>query len=850
MKLTSYKLFLFLGFLVSNFNLFAQSISGFVYDESNNPIPFAKVYFKDRGNSGGSANDQSGAITDFEGKYFLGCTMGVQTLVFTCIGFENIEVQITVDKREPTVRNVYLKQVFQEVEGVSVSAKKKNIGWMIVKNVIDHKKEMIRQMDSYSCDIYIKGVETFDKKKKPEKTTEEENKPVDIFQEEEDKIKEKIKAEARLNMIEINLEKHYQYPKDIKEIRTGYEKIGNPDQIYYQSTVGGEFNFYKSLVNKEDLHLGPIVSPLHPSGILSYKYKLTEIQTEGEDSIYVVKISSRSVGNSTISGFLYIKKHDWVLTKVDLAMRKGNLKIYDDFRIIQEFVQADSLWLLDKQTFEYKTKYGKESVMGTTTVDYSNYKINPVFPKKFFSNELGVTTKEAYERDSTYWDKIRPIPLTLEEQRSKFVRDSLQSIFTSKIYLDSVDSIYNKVTFLKVGFLGVGHMNREKKTRWMFPSVVSLVEPIAMGGIRFGPRISYFKKWENKQWISASSNLNIGYNNLDLRGSATVYHFYNPKKLSTYLISASKGGRMINSNNAVSSLLDRQNIYQNIGLRASHVTELLNGLNLYTSLRLDHRYQFDLDYKFVTWLDAEFQNTEPVQFEKYNSLRTLFYLSYTPAQKYMTEPDRKVVLGSAWPTFTVGWEKGWDGVFRSVVDFDYLYLSVRQSFQIRTFGESKYNLVMGQFVNQDSVHIIDRKYFRQADKNRWLALAFIDPLNNFQNLDSTYETKDLYIRGHYIHHFNGAIINKIPFMKKTGIKSVAGAGFIYLPEQNDFFYTEAYLGVERIFKIFRERVRIGTYIIGSTQNNTVKLPEGQQPRHFKFAISFDIMNNDANDFNF
>ena len=87
-------------------------------------------------------------------------------------------------------------------------------------------------------------------------------------------------------------------------------------------------------------------------------------------------------------------------------------------------------------------------------------------------------------------------------------------------------------------------------------------------------------------------------------------------------------------------------------------------------------------------------------------------------------------------------------------------------------------------------------------------------------------------------------------MKKTGIKSVAGAGFIYLPEHNNYFYSEAYLGVERIFKIFRERVRIGTYVVVSTNNNKFTIPTDNQPRHIKFAISLDIMNNSANDFNF
>lgn len=852
MRITTLRFAILLVFsLLTHAQLFGQSITGFVYDESNNPIPFAKVYIKDRGNSESSTGDKSGAITDFEGKYFLGCAMGVQTLVFNCIGFNDLEVNVTIDKVEPTVKNVYLQMAAAEFNEVEVSTKRKNIGWMIVQNVIQNKKNMIQQMDGYTCEIYIKGVETSDfKQKNQTEDSDEKEGPVDVFQEEEDSRKQKLKEAANLNMIEINLTKHFQYPNGIKEIRNGYDKIGNPSQIYYQSTVKGEFNFYESLVQKDDLHMGPIVSPLHPSGILSYKYKLTEILTDGIDTTYVIEIASRSVGSSTLSGYLHIKKHEWVLTKVDLAMHKGNLKIYDDFRIIQEFKPQDSLWLMTNQSFEYKTKYGKETIFGKTNVAYSQYQINPVFPKKFFSNELGVTTKEAYERDSSYWDEIRPEPLSIEEQRSKFVQDSLQAIYTSKIYLDSIDSVFNKITFLKVAFLGVGHMNREKKTRWMFPSVVSLVEPVAIGGLRIGPDVSFYKKWENNQWINTFASANIGFNNADLRGSASLYHHYNPKKLSTYLVAVSKGARMINSNDAISSLLDRQNIYQNLGVRASHSTELINGLYFYSSFRFDQRSQFDLDYRFVTWFDEEFQNTEPIQFPTYNSLRSLFYLSYVPFQKYMTEPNRKVILGSAWPTFQIGWEKGWNGVLQSVVDFDYLSLSIDQSFQMRTFGESKYKIVMGQFINQDSVAFIDRKFFRQADRNRWLAMAFIDPLNNFQNLDSSYETQDFYIRANYIHHFNGSLVNLIPFMKKTGIKSVAGAGFIYLPEHNNYFYSEAYLGVERIFKIFRERVRIGTYVVVSTNNNKFTIPTDNQPRHIKFAISLDIMNNSANDFNF
>lgn len=835
-------LIILIAFVITGHS-FGQSITGFVLDEDNNPLPFTRVYLKNF--------STTGASSDFEGKYFFGCDIGTYDVIYKCVGFEDMEVKVTVDKMEPTIQNVYLKQQETKLNKVEVKTKRKNIGWMLVQNVIDHKKEMIQQMDAYSCDIYIKGVETFDKKKKKVDEDEEAKGERDVFQEQKDEIAKKLEGENRLNMVEINLTKHFQYPNKIKEIRNGYEKIGRPDQIYFQSTTSGEFNFYESLIRKDDLHLTPIVSPLHPSGILSYKYKLTAITTTlDNDTIYTVQISPRSVGTTTIKGELYILKSEWVLTGLDLSMHKGNLKKYDDFRIVQDFEKKDSLWLLKKQLFEYSTKYGKETVKGVTQVVYSNYIINPIFDKKYFSNEVGITTKEAYERDTTYWDEIRPIPLTVQEQRTKFVQDSLKAIYTSEAYLDSIDAVFNKITALKVLWFGFQHRDRVKKTQWFLSSVADVVEPLNVGGIRFGPGFEFFKKFENEQWIDWYNDFTIGFNNADIRGRARMFHLYAPKRSGRYSISYNRDASLINWNNNILDMANRQNIYLNSSGTIWHSIELVNGLYLGTMARLEHRAPFSLDYRFVTWFDDQLDNGPPIQFEAYNSFRTTFDLSYTPGQKYLSEPNRKVVLGSRWPTFTLYWEKGWDGPFESVVDFDYLSFTVEQSFQIGTMGMSKYNLKAGTFANQDSVFLIDKKFFRKNDDQTLLRFLFVNPLLNFQNLDSTYETQQLYLEAHYIHHFNGAIINKIPFMKKTGIKTSFGGGFIYLPEHNNYFYTEAFFGAERIFKIARKRLRLGFYGIVSVGSNQFALPSEDQPKNFQFKISFDIMDERDLKFNF
>lgn len=814
-----------------------------MYDEDNNPIPYTKVYLKNFTNTG--------AITDEEGKYFFGCDFGTYDVIYKCVGFDDLEIKVTVDKLEPTVQNVFLQQEDRELDAVEFKTKRGNVGWDIVQHVIDHKKDMIQQFDSYTCDIYIKGVETFDKKLRPKDLEVDEDGPKDVFEEQKEEIRKKLEGDDRLNMVEINLTKHFEYPNKIKEIKNGYEKIGRPDQIYFQSTVSGDFNFYESLMRKDDLHLTPIVSPLHPSGILSYKYKLVEITTTPDnDTIYTVEISPRSVGTTTMTGKLYILKSEWVLTKVDVSMHKGNLKVYDDIRIVQEFEKSDSLWLLKKQLFEYKTKYGRETVNGITQVVYSKYIINPSFPPKFFSNEVGVTTKEAYERDTTYWDEIRPIPLTREEQRKKFVQDSLKAIYTSEAYLDSVDAVFNKITALKVLWFGIEHRDRNKKTQWYLSSLANIVEPFEVGGVRFGPGFDYFKKWKNQQWIDVYTGLSVGFNNLDIRGNFNFYHLYNPKKLARYSLWFRKGASLINWNDAYLSLLNRQNIYQNVQYGAWHSIELVNGLYLSTAARLENRSPFDLDYKFVTWFDKQIENGPPIQFEPYQAFRTNITLSYTPGQKYISEPYRKVVLGSRWPTLSANWERGWNGPFESVVDYDYISGSIEQDFQIGTLGQSKYVISGGAFVNQDSIFYIDRKFFRASDKDALFRFLFSNPLQSFQNLDSSYQTEKFYVQVHYIHHFNGAIVNKIPFMKKTGLKSLAGAGFIYLPEHSDYFYSEAFFGVERIFKFARRRLRVGGYMIFSVANNQFSLPKADQPKNVQFKISFDIMDERDLKFNF
>ena len=832
-------LFLFI-FCSLTFISRTQSISGFVLDENNNSIPFAKVFVKNYSNTG--------SITNIEGKYSFYLAEGNYEIMYSSLGFETQTVNITVKGIIDTKQNIYLSETINKLETVEVNKKRKNVGYEIIKKVIANKKRLAKQFNSYSCDLYIKGSETFDKKTKrlkEEDINSEDEKAKDIFNEEKEKLKRKIENAGgpKLNMIELGVSVNFKYPNHVKEFKTASTKIGKPQQIFLKKspvTVDCNFNFYNNLLIKENLHETPIVSPLHPSAILSYKYKLKEIITQGQDTIYKIKISPRSFGTSTLEGFLFVKKHDYVLTKVDLTMHKGNLKIYDDFRIIQEYSQQDSLWLVSKQNFIYKTKYGRETVKGETSVNYFNYIINPTFPPKHFNNEVGITTQEAYERDSTYWENLRPEPLSIQEQRKKFLQDSLVAVYTKKEYLDSIDAVFNSITFPKVLFFGINIRNRQKKTQWRVSSVVEIIKPIAIAGPRFGPGVGAFKKFKNEQWIDFNGNLTFGYLNNDFRGYGRFFHMYNPKKFATYSLYYSHNVSTIINYTPITGYFDPSNYFMRDIIGGYHDFEIINGLFLNTGLNWEKRSSIG-NLKFYN-LWAEELNTKPaLLFDSYFALRSNITLSYTPFQKYITEPNKKIILGSKWPTFQVYYEKGIPNILASTVDFDYLSISATQTFNLGTLGKSLYKISGGSFITQDSVYFIDRKFFRQSDEG-FLAWIFSDPLNSFQNLNAAYETRDWYGQFHYIHHFNGAIINKVPYMKKTGIKAVGGIGILYLPEYDHMVYQEAFFGVERIFKIFRQRLRLGGFAVLSNSNI--------QGANIKFKLAIDVMNEDNLKFNF
>lgn len=827
MRPTIKVIFFILSFLTVQAS-FAQSIRGFVYDEYNQPVPYANVYFKYLGN---------GTTSDVEGKYFYQFSdPGVRELVITAVGYKNKTIKVVIDDKREVVKNVWLETDIAQLNEVVVKSKKRDPAYGIIQDAIKQKESWKKQFNSSTSEVYIKAKEVISekekkrrKKLKEQEQIEKENQKTDnpdVFEEEQNKKKQELNKLANsMNMFELKLTRHYQYPNDVKEIRTAHQKYGSSYGLFFKNTSEAEFNFYTNLMDVAALNDQPLISPLHTTSVLTYKFKLEETTFVNNRMLFKIKVTPRKKGNASWSGYIWILDKSFCILKVDLHLSKGGLILYDEFNIKQEYeLNDDSLLLLVKQDFKYASKSGKRNFAGSTIVRYSNYKINPEFGKKFFRNEIAVTTEEAYERDTSYWGAIRPEPLTKKEQQFQYIRDSIYEYTHSEHYLDSLDSVYNRVTLMDVLWDGIGFSDRKNKKYWQFSSLAGFIDPFEIGGVRLGPNASVFKKWENQKTLWAFAQLNTGIRNPELKGMFRANFRYDPKHFGRVSLYLGDQYDLIVENDAVSNLLQRKNWVQEKVIAIGTSRELFNGL--YWGVEMEFVRVIPItELKFNELADDWFGDNKPIEFEAYNKPLISTSLAYVPFQKYMTEPKRKIVLGSKWPTFRVYYEKGLSGVVGSGINYDYLQTTVSQSFKLGTMGKSSYKIVYGKYLNTEKMFYTDYEIYPRGDQ--WF---FASLMESMQIQDTTLTVTDQHFRIHYVHHFNGAIINFVPLVKKLRIHVVAGASALWIKEF-EYLYKEAFLGVERTFKVQRSRFRIGVYFVAAESSNADITPR------IKFAIN-------------
>ena len=280
--MTHLRCFLCACLMAFSFVLAAQSVQGVIRNEFGEPVPFANVYVRQTG---------IGTVTDDTGHYGLNFRIdGEYEITFSSLGYTSQTVTLFLGLEEQTY-DVRLLTSGVELQEVTVSASGRDKAYGIIKKAIAGKEAHLRAIGSFQSDVYVKAVEEV------EDLVPEEAKSFEIgalpasspFETSTPPIGEELLA--KLNMVEMKLRLSYAYPGSYKEERTAYAAYGNTKGLFLPVYAETDFNFYRNLIALPGISLSSVISPLSPTSVLTYAFKLLETNVEEGRLVYRIRVT-------------------------------------------------------------------------------------------------------------------------------------------------------------------------------------------------------------------------------------------------------------------------------------------------------------------------------------------------------------------------------------------------------------------------------------------------------------------------------------------------------------------------------------------------------------------------------
>ena len=159
--------------------------------------------------------------------------------------------------------------------------------------------------------------------------------------------------------------------------------------------------------------------------------------------------------------------------------------------------------------------------------------------------------------------------------------------------------------------------------------------------------------------------------------------------------------------------------------------------------------------------------------------------------KYLSYPDSKFNMSNPkYPSLYVGFRKTFGGT-NNQLGTDLFYAQLRQNISLANWGEFKYKINGGLFLEEKNVPFMDYVHF---DGNRLPILnTGVSGFNSLGYYDLS--TNGNYGEIHTEHNFKGFILGKIPLINKLNFHTVVGAKGLFTNKKP---YSEFSVGIDNI----------------------------------------------------
>ncbi len=794
-------LYLVLVIVLSHVVLGQTKVSGIVVDNSNQPIPYANVVFK---------NSNQGTVTNEDGRFYIESANTYTALLVSFVGFETKEVPL------PKAVNYNFKVTLSDGEKLKEvvvysgkTSKKNNPALDILRKIWARKrKNGLNMFQQYQMEKYEKvefDMNTIDSvfmKNKIFKGMEFIFKQVDTSRITGKTYLPIFINEALSDVYGDNVQ------KKVKEILKANKNSGfdsNQQLIAFIKDLYADYNIYNNYITFFDKSF---TSPLSRTGIDVYNYILTDSAYIDKKWCYNIVFYPRRKNELTFKGDFWVNDSTWAIKSINMAATKSaNINWVKDIYIEQEFeVMNDSVFLLTKDymmsDFALNKKEKSKGVYGKRTTYFRNHEFNKPKPKAFYKDEVNYIDNEVYARSKDYWNENRFEKLTKDELGVYKMLDTLKTV-------KKFQQLYNLVSILGSGFIPIGHLDYGP----IFSSVgYNEVEGIRLrtgGRTYFGPNDPWrlqgytaygfkdnkFKyglsgKWmvdkKNRIIISAGNRRDVEQIGASLTSTSDVL---GRSFASSSLFTTGSNGKLTNIN------------LSNVAVEMEPIKNLTFQTGFSYRTLVSASPTFSLDY----YVDVAKTSTK----SDVKQSEANFQVEYTPKRKTIGYGVERSDVDNPFSRFFINYSHGFKGAFNSDFQYEKIQLYYKQPFIIGAIGRSNFIVELGKTFGKVPLGLLSIVPGNQT---------YFSIENTFNNLNFYEFVTDEYATMQWNHNFQGKIFARVPFLRKLNWREIVGVRAVYgtVSDQNKAInasglvytapekaYWEYSAGIGNIFKVFR-----------------------------------------------
>ncbi len=789
-------------FILISLNCISQ-IKGTVTDNKGNPLPFVNIF---------EENTYNSTTSNEQGKFELNIKIpGNHNIIFQYLGYKTIKQIVDLDKT-PMLLDVMMQEENITLKEVIINPKD-NPANEIIRNAIKNKKENSEKTARYKADFYSRGIIRL---KDLPKTIM--GQKLDMFDEILDSTRSGI-----IYLSETVSKITFQKPDKMKEVIVASKVSGKDNGFSFNNAASVNFDFYENYLPFEI----NVVSPIADNAFNYYKYKFEgSFFTENRQQINKIKVIPRRETEPAMEGYLYIVDDSYAIYATDLSVKGNQMQApaIDKLTLKQSYSynSNNKIWVKNTQTLDFVAGILSIKVNGRFTYVYSNFEFEKQFDKKTFTNEILSFQENANKKEDSFWNTIRPVPLTEEESTDYIKKDILQTKKKSKVYLDSIDAKHNKFKVMDV-LKGYGYNNSFKKWSLIYDGPLKSISFNTVQGYRINAGLSYTKRDEDKRTFTRiSSRFDYGFSEEKIRATANYIHKFNNTNNSLLTLNGGSSANQFNGNNPISNIVNSvstlffknnfMKLYEKNFVSGSFGRELVNGIYMNFGAEYAERKPLynTTDYTVIK-SDDLYTSNNPLSpndetsaaITKHNLVKTNIAMRFNFGQKYLSRPDGKYnIPNDNYPSLSLGYEKTFEATDKN---YEYDFVAARVNYDVTLGNKGILQMAFkgGKFFNADNISFVDYRHFNGNQTH----IGQSESYTNVFNLLPYYaaSTNDSYSETHIEHNDKGYFMNKIPLLKLLQSQLVLGFHNLAVPHRKP--YQEFSVGLDNLgfgkYRLFR-----------------------------------------------